>query len=163
MVYVGGHSQRLGVGTDYDYIVLKLDAATGSPKARYQYNGAANGTDEVSSLVVDDNGNIALTGLSYSDSTYNWLTQYLSKTLGIEEQGLENNSFAYPNPTNDDGSFELSGIDSTHPTISVTDASGKLVDFIQNQSKITLPEITGIYLITVKTEHGVRHFKILRN
>ncbi|MCO5258263.1 MAG: hypothetical protein M9926_16075, partial [Lentimicrobium sp.] len=99
-IYVGGNSQRLGQGTDYDYVVLKIDSATGVSTGIYRYNGLANGDDAISSLFIFDNGNVALTGLSFFNSNFDWTTQLLSDVvLSVQNISSENNFQVYPNPT----------------------------------------------------------------
>ncbi|MBQ4399029.1 MAG: T9SS type A sorting domain-containing protein [Bacteroidales bacterium] len=73
-VYVGGESQRLGVGNDYDYIVLKLDAATGEMTGCYRHDRDDRG-DAISSVYVFDDGRVAITGRSEAQSEYVWTTQ----------------------------------------------------------------------------------------
>lgn len=98
-VYVGGESQRLGAGNDYDYIVLKMDSVTGLTNGVYRYDGAESGNDAISSVSVLDNGNVALTGLSYINSEYYWTTQLLSDViLSIPNFESNNNFEIYPNP-----------------------------------------------------------------
>ena len=73
-VYVGGESQRLGVGNDYDYIVLKLDAATGEMTGCYRHD-RDDRDDAISSVYVFDDGRVAITGRSEAQSEYVWTTQ----------------------------------------------------------------------------------------
>ena len=73
-VYVGGESQRSGVGNDYDYIVLKLDAATGDMIGCYRHD-REDRDDAISSIYVFDDGRVAVTGRSEAQSEYVWTTQ----------------------------------------------------------------------------------------
>lgn len=98
-VYVGGQSQRLGIGTDYDYVVLKIDTAIGKANGVYRYNGDANGDEALTSLSVLDNGTVVLTGLSYINTQYDWTTQLLSDViLSVQNLDISNNIEFYPNP-----------------------------------------------------------------
>ncbi len=98
-VYVGGQSQRLGVSTDYDYIILKIDSATGIDAGLYKYNGIDNGNDAISSLFVFEDGSIALTGLSAINLSYHWTTQLLSDIiLSVPALEEHNDVKVYPNP-----------------------------------------------------------------
>lgn len=109
-IYVGGNSERLGVATDYDYIVLKIDAETGTSSGSYRYNGIANGDDAVSSMFVFDNGNVALTGLSLFQNTYNWTTQLLSDIVSsVLDSSKEIEILIYPNPVLDRGILNVKG------------------------------------------------------
>lgn len=96
-LYVGGQSQRLGISTDYDFVTLKINATTGTTSQVYRYNGLENRDDSVSSICVLDNGNYAITGLSYINAKYNWTTQFFTDPLSTQ-----NNQFVHvkisPNP-----------------------------------------------------------------
>jgi hypothetical protein len=96
-LYIGGESQRSGVSTDYDYITLKINATTGITNQVYRYNGLENGNDIVSSICVLDNGNYAITGLSYINSKYNWTTQFFTDNLSIKSNQYVNLEI-FPNP-----------------------------------------------------------------
>jgi len=57
---------------NYDYLVVKF-APDGTQRWAYRYNGAGNGTDLVSALVVDGAGNVYVTGTSYGQGA-DWAT-----------------------------------------------------------------------------------------
>ena len=65
-VYVTGRS--FGTGTYLDYATIKYNAA-GVEQWVARYNGPGNGDDEAHSLVVDDDGNVYVTGWSYRVGT----------------------------------------------------------------------------------------------
>jgi hypothetical protein len=73
-VYLGGQSQRLGAGHGYDYIVLKLDAATGEMTGCYRHD-RDDRDDAISSVYVFDDGRVAVTGRSGVQPEYVWTTQ----------------------------------------------------------------------------------------
>ena len=73
-VYVGGQSQRFGAGHGYDYIVLKLDAATGEMTGCYRHD-RDDRDDAISSVYVFDDGRVAVTGRSGVQPEYVWTTQ----------------------------------------------------------------------------------------
>lgn len=60
-VYVSGTS--IGLGTDFDYGLIKYDSS-GVIKWIQRFNGVANSVDQPSSLVIDRNDNIYVTGFS---------------------------------------------------------------------------------------------------
>ena len=164
-VYVGGQSQRLGVGTDYDYVVLKIDSETGLSTGVYRYNGPSDGDDAVSSLYVFDNGNVALTGLSYINSQYDWTTQLLSDlVLSVQDVSFESNFQMYPNP-NASGDVLIivgNGIKS----YSIISSLGQIV--LQetlnenNEHSIYINNITtGVYLLNLITEDGIITKKLI--
>lgn len=155
-VYVGGESQRLGVGTDFDYIVLKIDSASGLWTGGYRYDGLSSGNDAIYSLSVLNNGNVALTGLSYINSNYDWTTQLLSDVvLSVPTLDSENKFEVFPNPST--GIFEISLPEkySEVKTIQVYNLEGKLLhEEMTSTSNITvdLSKINaGIYLLRIQS------------
>jgi hypothetical protein len=164
-VYVGGNSQRLGVGTDYDYVVLKIDSASGMSTGVYRYDGLANGDDAVSSLYVFDNGNVALTGLSYINSQYDWTTQLLSDVvLSVQNISLDNNFQIYPNPT---ASGEvLTVVGNGIKSYSIISTVGQVVQNgtlgTNDLHSIHIENITtGMYLLYLKTDKGITTRKLI--
>ncbi|MBK6642360.1 MAG: T9SS type A sorting domain-containing protein [Bacteroidetes bacterium] len=158
-IYVGGNSQRVGVMIDYDYVVLKIDSATGQLTGSYRYDGLASGNDAVSSLFVFDNGNVALTGLSYINGQYDWTTQLLADlVLSVPNVSLSSNLLIYPNPI---ACSEILTIVGKHiKSYSIISAIGQIVQqgtFEANDLQtIHIDNIkTGIYLISIITDYGV--------
>ncbi len=164
-IYVGGNSQRLGVGSDYDYVVLKIDSSTGVSTGVYRYNGVANGDDAVSSLYVFDNGNVALTGLSYINSQYDWTTQLLSDVvLPVQNIEIENSFRVYPNPTASGEVLTIGG--NGIKSYSIISATGQIVQ----QGTLEPTELnsiyinnvkTGMYLLCLKTDNGIMTRKLI--
>lgn len=114
-VYVGGQSQRLGIGTDYDYVLLKINAESGLQEGVYRYNGNENGNEQISSLYVFDNGDVALTGLSYTGAAYDQTTQLLSaELLGLSEISSNKNITVYPNPVSKGSLINIEADGLTH-------------------------------------------------
>ncbi|MEO0130410.1 MAG: SBBP repeat-containing protein, partial [candidate division WOR-3 bacterium] len=71
-VYVTGRSY--GLGTDDDYATLKYDN-DGNLLWERRYNGPGNDCDDARALFVDNNGNVYVTGGSYSSSSaYDYAT-----------------------------------------------------------------------------------------
>lgn len=164
-IYVGGQSQRLGQGTDNDYIVLKIDSATGVSTGVYRYNGLANGNDAVSSLFVFDNGNVALTGLSYINAQYDWTTQLLSDViLSVQIANSEKNIQVYPNPIKMGNILTIdgTGFKSYHvfSTLGQTVQKGKLEPNVLNNIKLG-NLTTGMYLINLESEYSIVTNKLI--
>ena len=111
-VYVGGQSQRLGVTTDYDYVVLKIDSASGALAGEYRYNAIQNGNDVISSLHVFDDGKVALTGLSFNSPGHDLTTQLLSDVIiSIPETQNLSKVEIYPNPLFNNEKLTIKGED----------------------------------------------------
>lgn len=164
-IYVGGQSQRLGITTDYDYVLLKIDAETGVSNGLYRYNGIAEGTDVIKSLYVFDDDKVALTGLSYNGNNYDWTTQLLSDVpLSVENISEENNIKIYPNPIEEDKLLHISGKKMKDYSIfSLTGQVLKEGEFDSEEVHIitveNLPQ--GVYLIQLNTDIGTETRKII--
>ncbi len=99
-VYVTGRSE--GSGTDYDYATLKYDA-NGNLLWERRYNGPGNSDDWATSLFVDMNGNVYVTGGSYDS-----LTNFDYTTLKYNANGNLLWERRYNGPGNDyDGATSL--------------------------------------------------------
>ena len=106
-VYVTGSST--GLGTSYDYATIKYNSA-GTQIWVARYNGPGNGNDFAYSIVVDNSGNVYVTGgslgnvtsyLEYATVKYNsagvqlWVGRYSStsnfgavaKSIALDDQG----------------------------------------------------------------------------
>jgi hypothetical protein len=72
-LYVTGYTYK---GGSYNYLTVKLNAATGDTIWARMYNnaGVAYGDDYGQSCVVDHDGNLYVTGTSYNGTYYNYLT-----------------------------------------------------------------------------------------
>ncbi len=164
-VYVGGQSQRLGVGTDYDYLVLKIDSANGVTNGIYRYNGFANGDDAISSLHVFDNGNVALTGLSYINSQYDWTTQLLSDiVLSVTSFDFDKNIVVFPNPVRTRDLLSIKGYGFVK--YSIVSPIGQVVQQGQltgnDLNTIRIDNLTtGLHLIQLKTDKKTLTRKIV--
>jgi hypothetical protein len=165
-VYVGGESQRLGIATDYDYLVLKIDASTGLSTGNYRYDGILNGDDVISSLYIFDNGNVALTGLSYINDQYNWTTQLLSDVvLSVPNISLDNNFQVYPNPIVNGEVLTIVGNNGIQ-SYSIISTFGQIIQqgIIETNelNAVSIDTISsGIYLMTIQTDKGIVTRKLM--
>ncbi|HEX8426848.1 SBBP repeat-containing protein [Hymenobacter sp.] len=71
-VLVTGSSDN-GASSSYDYATIKYDA-NGQQQWATRYNGPANSFDLAADLVVDDSGNVYVTGTTYTDSQSDYAT-----------------------------------------------------------------------------------------
>ena len=81
-IYVTGYSRNLG--NDYDYATVKYNSA-GVVQWDTRYNGPENSMDEANSLVVDDQGNVYVTGNSWDSGTYYDYVTAKYNSAGIEQ------------------------------------------------------------------------------
>jgi hypothetical protein len=164
-VYVGGESQRLGIETDWDYIVLKIDSATGDSNGVYRYNGVTNGADAISSLSVFDNGNVALTGSRSINGYYDWTTQLLSDViLGVQNLISYPNLEVYPNPITSGSILMVKG--NGFNEYSIISSIGQVVQQglfgINDSQSIQLENLPkGMYFLYLKTDKELLTKKII--
>jgi uncharacterized delta-60 repeat protein len=71
-VYETGYAKETASGS-YDYVTLKYDS-TGKLLWRAVYDGGANKPDQAAALVVDDSGNVYVTGSSQLNYGWDYLT-----------------------------------------------------------------------------------------
>jgi hypothetical protein len=166
-VYVGGRSQRQGLTSDYDYVVIKIDSASGTLMGDYRYNGLLSGDDEVTSLYVFDNNDVVVTGLSYNGSSLDWTTQLLSDLrISVPKISWDSQVYIYPNliSEGEDVIVKGSGIKS----YSIVSPLGQIVQ----QNKLDESEIhslnigafsKGVYFLLLETDEGVLSKKIIVN
>jgi len=80
-LYVAGASY--GIGTSRDCVTVKYNSAGDTLWARY-YDGGANHYDDLDDLVIDDAGNVYVTGRSIASAT-----QYDIVTIKYDTDGVE--------------------------------------------------------------------------
>jgi hypothetical protein len=164
-VYVGGGSQNSGAGTDMDYLILKINASTGTYAGEYRYNRTAGNNEIVSSVKVFDNGNVALTGLADNNGQYGWTTQLLSDiVLSAPSYGGPDMLQVYPNPCA--GGDVLTVIGDGVKSYSITSVLGNIIqqDLFVSGGLKTIPTDNipkGIYVICFNTDKGLVKRKIV--
>ena len=94
-----------------------------------------------------------------------WIVK-LNATVGLNELSKPVSVFIYPNPTNDDISFELN---ESVESIIITDALGKAIDHtlikkVNNQYIVSFNSNVskGIYFIAVRTNNGIVNSKFIK-
>jgi len=81
-VYITG--QSTGAGTDFDYATVKYNSS-GVQQWAVRYNGTGNLFDGASSLVLDQAGNVYVTGFSYDFFTDNDIATIQYSNGGVEQ------------------------------------------------------------------------------
>lgn len=166
-LYVGGESQRQGQFTDNDYITLKINAATGQTSQVYRYNGLESGNDSVSSICVLDNGNYAITGLSFSNSKYNWTTQFFTDSnLSIESNTNRNAITIAPNPISIGNFLTITGL--RYSRYKMLSSMGQIVQSgtlnLESNQKILMEKVKpGVYMLQLENETEKTVKKVIIN
>lgn len=95
-VYVSGISRGANGYNNFDYCTVKYNSS-GIQQWVARYNGPANGDDEVESLVLDDSGNVYITGGSLENSNYFDYCTIKYNTSGVQQWVIRFNRFGYGN------------------------------------------------------------------
>jgi uncharacterized delta-60 repeat protein len=102
-VYVTGNS--FGSGTGYDYATIKYNTE-GAQQWIARYNGPGNEKDKAASILVDDLGNVYITGISWGKGT-----DYDITTIKYNENGVQIWFQRYNGPGNSDDETDLLSFD----------------------------------------------------
>lgn len=127
-LYITGESP--GTGTNFDYLTLKVNAASGDTLWSKRFNTGVNRQDKAFDLVVDNIGNIIVTGFSDSISTManDYLTvKYDSNGTRLWQRRFNgspvsgnNSDIAYAITTDQQNNIYITGESvSTTPTIDI--------------------------------------------
>ena len=96
-VYVTGRSIGAGLGAGfvyaYDYATIKYDSA-GAQQWVAVYNGTDDSDDQATALSVDANGNVYVTGHSYSESDYPNFATIKYDSAGVQQWAAIYNGIA---------------------------------------------------------------------
>ncbi|MBS1518118.1 MAG: SBBP repeat-containing protein [Bacteroidetes bacterium] len=130
-VYITGVS--LGSGTSNDYATVKYDN-NGVEKWVRTYNGSGNGIDAATSISVNNQEFVVVTGLSYggSGTNYDYATVKYSQLSGIQNisneiPGMYNLYQNYPNPFNPVTNIRFDILKAGNVKMIITDMTGKVV------------------------------------
>lgn len=85
-VYLAGGT--VGIGTNIDYYLLKVDA-NGIKKWDSRYNGFGNAQDVCYGMTLDQEDNVILTGVTSEGGNYECTSLKYSNSLGIEDANNE--------------------------------------------------------------------------
>ena len=109
-VYVTGYSAASAEETNYDYATIKYDA-DGNQVWLNRYNGPANQNDQATSLTLDDEGNVYVTGRSTGAAT-----AYDFATIKYNTAGVQQWVARYDGPaSSNDGTGIFIGFFTSHP------------------------------------------------
>lgn len=133
-VYITGRSP--GLGTNWDYATVKYNSA-GVEQCVARYNGPGNNDDRATAMVLDDAGNVYVTGGSEGSSTNIDYSTIKYSSLGIREDMLTRVKNSYLHTTIFSGPLQIS----EGKKCIVFDITGRVVE----PSKIT----RGIYFIEI--------------
>mgnify|MGYP002621682875 FL=1 len=168
-LYVAGGSQNDGVGSHYDYFLLKIDKQSAAYAGGYRYDSPNQGNDVATAVHVLDDNQIIITGLSqYQNEKYDWTTQMLSDiVLQTEAHFLNDNIIIFPNPLDYNNILNIQGDDLNN--LSVFDLHGKLVYHLALDKNISkhsanLSSIpSGVYVVKTETMQGeILTFKLVK-
>jgi hypothetical protein len=146
---------------------ITLDASAGLPEGNYQYEWYYEGNfiDNNPKILIDQAGKYELRLVS--DQQCKTVTTIAVTSDGIESQA-QSVMILYPNPTVD-GHFTIAMqyAKKTDATISVYAPNGSLIHqkkFLQIENYIydeTIKSSSGMYLVTVQSDYGIKAFKVL--
>jgi len=146
---------------------ITLDASAGLAEGNYQYAWYYEGNfiDNNPKILIDQAGKYELRLVS--DQQCKTVTTIAVTSDGIESQA-QNVMILYPNPTVD-GHFTIAMqyAKKTNATISVYAPNGTLIHqkkFLQIENYIydeTIKSSSGMYLVTVQSDYGIKAFKVL--
>ena len=114
-VYVTGKSY--GSGTNYDYATVKYNSA-GVEQWVARYDGPVSNNDEAKAIIIDNTGNVYVTGKSYGSGT-----NYDYATIKYNSSGVEQWAIRYDGPVSNDDEAKAIVIDSAE-NVYVTGWSG---------------------------------------
>jgi Secretion system C-terminal sorting domain len=163
-LYIAGESQRLGISTDFDYTTLKINATTGTTEHVYRYNGLANGHDALWSVCVLDNGDYAVTGLSYINSKYNWTTQFITENALLVQNNQQSKIEISPNPIASGNILSVNGGQYfKYKLLSITGQIVQSGDFNSaNNQQIMIDAVTsGMYLLQLENDKEITLKKLI--
>ena len=128
-------------GTTADYLTVKYDTS-GNEIWDIRYNGPANGNDKISGMVLDESGNVYVTGCSYNGSNNDYAT------VKYDPNGNEVWVVRYDGPPNGDDKAMGVSIDSLANVYITGGSEGNGTDLDcatirYTQACICTPEITG--------------------
>jgi hypothetical protein len=131
-VYVTGFSR--GAGTWDDYVTIKY-YANGDTAWTRRYNGPGNGGDDSRAIVIDNSGNVYVTGSSVGSGTgFDYATIKYAQNTSVQDEtgnGEKPSEYSlspnYPNPFNQTTKIELSLARSGFVSLKIYDILGRNV------------------------------------
>lgn len=168
-IYVCGESSNDGIGTDHDFVVIKINASNGEETTQYRYDN--NGKEDCFySMEVLDNDEIVITGFSSEEfgSSVNLITQKLSGVTGTLSniESKKDIISLYPNPLNNNEILKIQNNQFSNYSIFTMNGleiqNGELK--MGGHSEIQLNNFSsGLYLLVLKNETETINKKLIIN
>ncbi|MEE4256839.1 MAG: T9SS type A sorting domain-containing protein [Bacteroidales bacterium] len=138
--------QSTGIGTGYDYYIMKVDEA-GEKEWDARYNGFGNGDDHAFDICLDEEDNVIVTGSSDEGGVMHCTTLKYTNSLGINERPEAIQAIdLHRNPVEDVLQFTYP-ISSASAKYNITDMLGKKVA----SGKLAAGEVHAINLNSIKS------------
>jgi uncharacterized delta-60 repeat protein len=135
-IYVTGKS--MGNGSNYDYATIRYNSS-GTLQWQQRYNGPGNGEDGATSIGLDPDGNVYVTGGSDGGSTsWDYATIKYSQTVGLQNGNTENPAAFrlhqnYPNPFNPSTNISFEIPNESDVELTIYDVQGKKIKQLVNE------------------------------
>lgn len=135
-IYVAGLST--GTGTLRDYVTLKYNSE-GIQQWVMRYNGPTNGDDEINAMIIDESGNVYVTGRSAGNGVDYATIKYSSGVTSIKNEKSSLNQFTleqnFPNPFNPGTTISWQSPVDSWQTLTVYDLLGREVATLVDEFK----------------------------
>jgi hypothetical protein len=161
-----------GIGTSDDYFTAKVNGADGAMVWSAAYNGFSNGQDGAYKIVLDNAGNVIVSGgaREYTSFAYYCTTIKYADLTGMRDlDASEIHASFFPQPFQTYTTLSITMPASSPAWLQICDLSGKTVaedNFIlqpgENAVELNLASLfSGLYICNLKTDMGSVRRKII--